>query len=139
MSVKTKSYVPQAIKAVTAGTEKALLETAIKVTSQAKQLTPVDTGQLRNSLMWKTEQTDGGNTGGPKLTEPVKGVSVIDGTAVEHGVYQEYGTRKMAAQPFLRTAIDIVTNGVTAERAAAKAMNDTVREKLARVSAGFAG
>ncbi len=139
MSVKVKSYIPQAIKAVTAGTEKALLETVVKVTAQAKALAPVDLGELKGSLMWKSSTAAGGNSGGASLTETVSGSSAIVGTAVEHGIYQEYGTRYMAAQPYLRPAVDIVTNGSTFNLAISKAMNETVRVKLSSISAGFVG
>lgn len=126
-----KSYVPQAIKGVKAGTEKAMLETAIRVTAQAKTLAPVDKGQLRGSIMWKagSGQT-GGKTQGPTIQERPPIFGVLVGTAVEHGVYQEYGTRILAAQPFLRPAVFIVTEGAGYKAAVKKAMADTVREKL---------
>lgn len=36
----------------------------------------------------------------------VDGARVSYGTNVEHGLYQELGTYKMAAQPFLRPSLD---------------------------------
>jgi HK97 gp10 family phage protein len=59
------------------------------VHGQAVELAPVDTGNLKGSIAWRVE----GKTG-------------IVGTRVEYAPYQEYGTRKMQAQPFLRPALD---------------------------------
>lgn len=61
---------------------------ALKVEAEAKKLCPVDTGRLRASI---TTQRLG------PLTYGV-------GTGVEYAPYVEFGTRKMAAQPFLRPA-----------------------------------
>ena len=36
----------------------------------------------------------------------------------------------MPAQPYLRPAVDIVTNGATAKNAMAKAMNESVKRAL---------
>lgn len=55
---------------------------------KAKELAPVDTGNLRNSL-----------------THLVDDTTVYIGTNVEYGKYQELGTYKMKAQPFLRPAV----------------------------------
>lgn len=57
----------------------------------AKQLAPVDTGRLRNSITHETEATGG------KFT-------AIVGTNVEYGPAIELGTSKMAAQPYLKPA-----------------------------------
>ena len=129
---EVKSFVPQAIKGVAEGTDKAMLETAVRVTTQAKLLSPVDLGQLRNSLMWKSNRQSGGNAGGPTLQESVKGDEIIVGTAVGYGIYQEFGTRKMAAQPFFRPAIDIIVNGAGFVSAMAKAMQDSVKKRMPR-------
>ena len=59
------------------------------VEGDAKLRAPVDLGTLRASI-----QTTVGNE------------SVSVGTNVEYAPYQEYGTRKMRAQPFLRPALD---------------------------------
>ena len=59
--------------------------------SHAKQLCPVDTGYLRNSITNATE--DNGHT-------------VVIGTSVEYAPYVELGTRRMKARPYLRPAIE---------------------------------
>ena len=71
---------------------KALLEIMLAVEGHAKRLAPVDTGRLRASIH----------------TEPMRPANkIITGDGVEYGVFVEYGTMKMKAQPFLRPARDI--------------------------------
>lgn len=53
---------------------------------------PVDTGALMNSITTASKMTG-------KLT-----YTMSDG--VEYGVYQEFGTSKMGAHPFMRPAIE---------------------------------
>lgn len=55
----------------------------------AKELCPVDTGRLRNSISHATE-----------------GDAVYIGTNVEYAPYVELGTSRMAARPFLRPAAE---------------------------------
>jgi len=62
------------------------------IAGDAAQMAPVDTGALKTSLVSESQMTD-------DLT-----FTVQDG--VEYGVYQELGTSKMAAQPFLIPAIE---------------------------------
>ena len=57
---------------------------------------PVDTGALRNSIPAESHMS-----GSAKYT-------IQDG--VEYGVYQELGTSRMAAQPFLVPAIESLAN-----------------------------
>ena len=77
---------------------------AYQVEGIAKMLAPVDTGALRNSL--QTEQQKPGTWW------------VHDG--VEYGIYQEFGTHKMAAHPFMVPAAEQVgrdlNNGKTWEK-----------------------
>ena len=61
-----------------------------KAETYAKQLAPVDTGRLRNSITHQQLDED---------TEVI-------GTNVEYAPYQELGTSKMAAHPFLRPAAE---------------------------------
>ena len=48
------------VKANAEGTKVSVLKAAVAVTSQAKALCPVREGELRNSIMWRTEDTEGG-------------------------------------------------------------------------------
>lgn len=60
----------------------------------AKMLTPIDTGNLVNSI--KTELVSSDETSATAET----------GTGVEYAPHVEFGTKKMQAQPFFRPAWD---------------------------------
>jgi HK97 gp10 family phage protein len=79
-------------------TDQAMSGIAHQVEGEAKNLAPVDTGALKNSI----------NT--QKLSE--KHYIVADG--VEYGIYQELGTKKMSAHPFLIPAVELVKNYIEA-------------------------
>lgn len=66
----------------------ALLQTGADVANLAKQLAPVDTGLLRQSIG----------------SEPVDSKTVLVGTATPYSVYVEYGTSNAAAQAYLTPA-----------------------------------
>ena len=96
-------------------TERAVLKLAAKTTAQAKSLPQVDTGRLRNSIMYRTSTTEGGfnNSGGEKekneiTVKPAKFTAYV-GTNCFYAPYQEFGTRRMAPHPFLRPAILIAS------------------------------
>lgn len=55
----------------------------------AKGYAPVDTGRLRNSISHTADDE-----------------AAYIGTNVEYAAYQEMGTSKMAAQPYLRPAVE---------------------------------
>lgn len=66
----------------------ALSKVGFRAEDHVKALAPVDTGRLRGSI-----------------THLVDDRSVTIGTNVEYGKYQELGTSKMEAQPFLEPGI----------------------------------
>lgn len=72
---------------------KDLLRRTVKVERRAKQAAPVDTGRLRSSIT-------------SRLATDSQGLVGIVGTNVSYAIFQEFGTRYMAAQPFLRPALD---------------------------------
>ena len=119
MSVTLKRFI-NVSKGSDDGVKKLLLKQAIGITSQAKRLVATDTGQLKNSIMYKTNfgqegglNDSSGEQAGTSLAEiSEREPTAYVGTNVEHGVYEEFGTRnrKKALQPFLRPAIDIVNN-----------------------------
>jgi len=84
-----------------------LFEIGLAVESQAKSLAPIDSGMLKNSISTQSK-TEGSNTGEGIIKKPVDENIVLVGTAVEYAPYQEYGTKTMDAQPFLRPALDMV-------------------------------
>ena len=87
--------------------------------SQAKLLAPVDYGQLRNSLSAsntsKTEMLN--NMAGEKAdaldTQGLKDDEVYAGSNSDHAIFQEYGTVKQPAQPYLRPAMEAVVQRKT--------------------------
>ena len=66
-------------------------KTALDVEARAKTNAPVDTGFLRNSIATETN-----------------GLTATVSVGAEYAVYQEYGTRFQAAQPFLIPAVEVV-------------------------------
>jgi HK97 gp10 family phage protein len=65
---------------------------ALRIEAAAKRLCPVDTGRLRASITHE-------------LGRDGQGMFALVGTNIDYAIYQEFGTRYMAAQPFLRPAI----------------------------------
>lgn len=65
----------------------------IECEAEAKKAAPVDTGRLRSSIQYE-QQGD---------------MACSVGTDVSYAIYQEYGTYKMAAQPFLFPAFQIAS------------------------------
>jgi HK97 gp10 family phage protein len=74
---------------------KAVRKTLFDIEADAKQLAPVDTGNLRNSI--SSDITGDGRHGA---------MSAEIGPTAEYGVYQEYGTSTQPGQPFLGPAYD---------------------------------
>lgn len=129
-----KDFTMQAIRAVRRGTFEGVVITAVEVTAQAKELCPVADymgGILKNSIQWVADdgQTGGGETTENLTTKPPKGGAIV-GTPVYYGVYQEYGTRKMYAQPFLRPAVDIKARGKDLQTAMYNAIFNSVQKDL---------
>jgi HK97 gp10 family phage protein len=94
-----------AVAALEIATEASLWVLALRIQNIARTLAPVDTGRLRSSIT----ASKGADSGG---------VYVEIGTNVEYAIYQEFGTRYMAAQPFLRPAVAIGVNDFPAIMAA---------------------
>lgn len=72
---------------------KEILRRTTKVDRRAKELCPVDTGRLRSSIT-------------NRVVRDSQGIAGIVGTNVSYALFVEFGTRYMAAQPFLRPALD---------------------------------
>lgn len=69
--------------------------TAAAVERDAKMLAPVDTGNLRNSI----GTSMAGGAGAASVAAEV-------GPTANYGAYVEYGTSRMAPQPYLGPALD---------------------------------
>lgn len=96
VTLKGQDRVRRAFRALSERTqpiaEREVRRAALEIQSTAKQLAPVDTGRLRNSIA--TEYADGG------LTARI-------GTNVEYAPYVEFGTRRgQRAQPYLFPAFE---------------------------------
>ncbi len=73
-----------------------IMKAAFVVEGEAKSRCPVDTGRLKSSIhSWKSGDFE---------------AQVGDG--VDYGVFVEYGTSRMGAQPFLRPALTNKKNEV---------------------------
>ena len=94
---------------------KSVFETGLIVEGQAKLLTPVDTGRLAASITTQTK-SDGhtapsgeGAVGTDVIAAPLIDNEAFVGTPVFYGPYQEFGTVRSAAQPFLRPALALAS------------------------------
>ena len=76
--------------------QKAVTKTAADMERAAKQAAPVDTGALRASI--------GSTIAGDRLSAEI-------GPTVAYAPYQEWGTSRMAAHPFMGPAVDAVEPG----------------------------
>lgn len=85
MGVTLYSRIPQICAAMPARAGAVVQKTAMDIEATAKGLAPVDTGALMNSIQ----------------AQPTGQLSAIVNTGVDYAIYQEYGTYKMAAQPFM--------------------------------------
>lgn len=85
-----KSYKSEVLQALEQKISAGLEVIGGKAESYAKEICPVDTGRLRNSITHAQAGKD---------TEVI-------GTNMEYGPYVELGTHKQAAQPFLRPAAE---------------------------------
>jgi len=93
----------------------AIYQIGLVVEGQAKELTPVDQGRLKASITTvaadgkRTLPTGPGADARDVISAPSNKNQVYVGTSVEYAPYQEYGTRRSEAQPFLRPALDLAS------------------------------
>ena len=84
-----KNRIPDVMKAAEAAKKTALQAAVVFVHGEAVVRTPVDSGNLKNSLAFEVGNDEG-----------------RAGTNVEYAPYVEMGTSKQDAQPYLRPAVD---------------------------------
>lgn len=100
--------------AVEEGKKVSNLMIGVAIANQAKLLAPVKYGQLRNSLSASnTKETRALNNRPGEQAEPLDtsgltGDDVLAGSNSDHAIFQEYGTIKQPAQPFLRPATELI-------------------------------
>lgn len=90
MSVRYTSYKKEVLSKIKEAIPKALEIVGGTAERHVKDVTPVDTGRLRNSI---THGMVGNN-------------ATAIGTSVDYAIYVEFGTHKMVAQPYLRPGIE---------------------------------
>ena len=108
MSVSLKSYSKDAIRAVDEANERGILHFCIAIQGHARDLSPYQTGFLRSSITYKTMLSNGGGKV-PLTVNPKKGIGFV-GSNVSYALYQEFGTKNMSANAFLRPAGLIAKN-----------------------------
>lgn len=89
-SVKVTSHVKEVIEAKNDAIARALEAIGIQAEGDVAELAPVDTGRLRDSITHEVNESE---------------EAVYVGTNVEYAAYQEYGTSRMKAHPFLKPGI----------------------------------
>ena len=108
------------------------------IASQAKLLAPVDYGQLRNSLSASnTSRTELlNNMAGEKAdaldTQGLKEDEVYAGSNSDHAIFQEYGTVKQPAQPYLRPAMEAIVQRKDPAEIFAKYGREAMERELKR-------
>jgi len=93
MDTEIKSYRIEREGELNAQLKNGMVKACLLVERDAKKNCPVDTGRLRSSITNRMEIED-------------KQLIGIVGTNVEYAPYQEFGTSKMAAHPFLFPALE---------------------------------
>ena len=107
---------------------------AFAIEAKAKVRAPFETGALRSSIYTRTSKgtfSNGKPTAGlpevsgnpPREELPrVKAGEAVVGPSVEYGIYQELGTGRMAARPYLGPAVNSSADEL--ERAMANVVTD---------------
>lgn len=91
MSVSLTSKLPQIIAGMEAKASNAVATTAANIAADAKDIAPVDTGNLRNSIR-------------QKMKGPIEAEVRVN---AEYAGYVEYGTTRAPAQPYLTPAVEM--------------------------------
>lgn len=108
------------------------------IASQAKLLAPVDYGQLRNSLSASNTSKTVllNNMAGEKAdaldTQGLKEGEVYVGSNSDHAIFQEYGTVKQPAQPYLRPAMEAIVQRKDPAEIFAKYGREAMERELKR-------
>lgn len=91
-------------------TETFLKSVAFSIEREAKILAPVDTGALKNSIIVSDRNTQ--PTPAEKDYELPRGnrTKVFVGPTMEYAIFQEFGTSRSSAQPYLIPALERVAN-----------------------------
>ena len=127
MSVKLIKY-GDINKGIDNGVAESVLEACIRVQTEARNLAPVAPvhgGRLKGSISFKTDKHSDGDLD----VNPAKGEGYV-GSMLDYAVYQEFGTRYMKPQPFLRPAIARVVYGTSTKEVIRKIMKEELKGAL---------
>lgn len=89
-NVEVISHTKEIIDLKNEAVARALEAIGIQAEGDVASLAPVDTGRLRDSITHEVDESE---------------EAVYVGTNVEYAAYQEYGTSRMKAHPFLKPGI----------------------------------
>lgn len=92
------STIPLVAERISPNAKEAIYKTAADIEARAKVAAPVDTGNLRSSIR--------------KRGINQHAAEVVVGA--EYGIYVEYGTSRMGAQPYLQPAVEAARPGFEA-------------------------
>ena len=92
--------------------EKATKQTSLAAQADARDNAPVDTGNLKQSISTEHERS-------------IEAATSTVYTNVEYGIYQEMGTVKMAAHPYMMPALN--ANKSTFEHLARKELETAIK------------
>lgn len=98
-SVKLTSYKAERLKEISEQLKRGMTKACLLVERDAKINAPVDTGRLRASITNRLDIEENHLVG-------------IVGTNVDYASFQEFGTSKMAAHPFLFPALESNRNKI---------------------------
>lgn len=90
---------------------------AFEVERMAKQMAPIDTGALRNSIYTATRSDNRapnplhGESVSP-IPSPSGNIFAVVGAGVDYAIFVELGTHRMADQPFLSPSVEYVARKV---------------------------
>jgi HK97 gp10 family phage protein len=116
--VSFTNLIPSVITTLANASDATVVEACLQIQAMAKQMAPVDTSFLQSSIYTETSK---GSTYGEGMEAPPGDAYALDdigappdshtgyvAVAANYGIYQEFGTRKMGAQPYLIPAAESV-------------------------------
>ena len=117
MAIGNYNHFPEIAVAMHKALSQVVRKTAMDIQASAASKAPVDTGFLRNSIYVVTSESSTYKGGGKSLSEvtkPEDDLTAYVAVGANYGVYVNYGTRHMPAQPFWEPAIEEAKPGFQA-------------------------
>lgn len=101
------NHLPEMIDALHQAAGQVVKKTCFDIEARAKTAAPVDTGALKNSVYTVTSDSSDYSAGGlPQVPAPADDQTGYVAVGMSYGIYQEYGTSHMPAQPYLTPAAE---------------------------------